>query len=373
MIYFDNNATTQVLPPVREAMMPYLDDAYGNPNSVHQAGNRTRVAVERARGQLARALGVTSSEIVFTGCGSEADNQAVIGGLLARRGEGKNLVVSAVEHPAVGATAAWAAKQFGFELRTAPFKTTGDAVDPTPFLDLIDNNTVLVSVMAVSNETGVIMPLAEIFAKARAVGALTHTDAVQAFGKIPLSPKKLGVDLLSLTAHKFHGPKGVGILYIRRGVKIEPLLHGGSQENARRAGTENVANIVGMGVAAEIAAAHDPADIRTLRDDFEARILDRFGDRISINFRNLPRSPGCSSVRFGSEDGNLLLIKLDRKGLCVSTGAACSSGSLKPSAVLMAAGLSEEAARATLRISFSHLNTPEEVAQAVDILGRVYR
>lgn len=373
MIYFDNNATTPILPEVREAMAPFLDDGYGNPNSVHQAGNRARVAVERARGQIARALDVTSGEIVFTGCGSESDNQAVIGAVLAHGVPGKNIVTSNIEHPAVGATCAWAAKQFGVECRVVPFTVVDNQVDPTPFLEAIDADTIFVSVMAASNETGVLMPLKPIFDRAHEVGALTHTDAVQAFGKGPLQPRDMGADLLSITAHKFHGPKGVGVLYMKRGVRIEPLIHGGSQENARRAGTENVANIVGMGKAAEMAAAFDVGQIRGLRDRFEQGLADTLKGRAEVNFAHLPRTPNCSSVRFGKADGNLLLIKLDRKGLCVSTGAACSSGSLKPSSVLMNSGLNEEQARATLRISFGRLNTSQEVDQALTHLDAVVR
>jgi len=278
LIYLDNNATTRVDMAVREAMLPYLEDAYGNPNSVHQAGNRARVAVERARGQMARALGVTASEIVFTGCGSESDNQAVIGALLARRGEGKNLVTSSIEHPAVARTCAWAAEQLGFENRVAPFRVRDGAVDPSAFTELIDENTVLVTVMAASNETGVVMPLAPIFARAHEVGAICHTDAVQAFGKLPVSPREIGADLLSLSAHKFHGPKGIGILYVRRGVKIAPLIHGGAQENGRRAGTENVAQIVAMGRAAELAVASDSRELAAMRDRFETRLRERVGE-----------------------------------------------------------------------------------------------
>lgn len=373
MIYFDNNATTPVLAEVREAMLPFFEDSFGNPNSVHQVGNKARVAIERARGQMAKALGVMTSEIVFTGCGSEADNQAILGVLLKIPDSGKNLVISSIEHPAIAETAAWAAARFGFELRIPPFSVREGRVDPMPFLDAIDENTVLVSVMAASNETGVTMPLGEIFAAARKVGALCHTDAVQAFGKIPIKPADIGADLLSLSAHKFHGPKGVGMLYIRRGVSLEPLLHGGSQENARRAGTENVAYIVGMGKAAECAVASDHAAIGQLRDYFEARLAEIYGEQIAFNFAGLARTPNTSSVRFGSEDGNLLLIKMDRKGLCISTGAACSSGSLSPSKTLLASGLSEEAAQATLRFSFSRLNTRDEVDRALQIIGGVYR
>lgn len=373
MIYFDNNATTQVLDEVREAMQPFLSDQYGNPSSAHALGTKARVAVDRARKQIATCLGVTSSEIVITGCGSEANNQAIIGTLLRHLGkEGKNLVVSAIEHPAVLATAKWAAKTFGFECRIAPIRIKENTVDPQPFLERFDQNTVLVSVMAANNETGILLPLKDIFKGARAVGAICHTDSVQGIGKIGIKPSNVGADLLSFSAHKFHGPKGIGGLYVRRGVKLESLLHGGSQENGRRAGTEAVANLVGMGCAAEIARDTDVEMIRALRDDFEQRLLELYGDQVQINFKDLPRTPNASSVQFKGQDGNLLLIKLDRKGFCVSTGAACSSGSLSPSKGLMAMGLKEREAAATLRISFSKLNTQAEVDSLLEALPNIF-
>ncbi len=368
MIYFDNNATTQIAPAALAAMKPFLDEGYGNPNSSHQEGTRARAAVERARVQTAKALGVNASEIVFTGSGSEADNHAVLGPLWARGEPGKNLVISAVEHPAVRVAAEWAAAHFGFELRVAPIRLADDGVDAAPFLDLIDRDTLLVSVMYANNETGVVLPIQEIFAAAGAVGATRHTDAVQALGKLPINPKALGADLLTIAGHKIHGPKGVGALYIRRGVAIEPLIHGGGQESGRRAGTENTAQIVGFGAAVELAVQPGMDAVRALRDRFEAELDRRFGDRAVVNFQTLPRTPNTSSVQFPGQDAALLLIKLDRRGICVSTGSACNSGSLKASSVLTASGLSEKAAAATLRFSFSRMNTEAEVDKALDAL-----
>ncbi len=373
MIYFDNNATTPVLPEVREAMLPFFEDAFGNPSSAHALGTRSRVAVDDARKRLAALIGVMPTEIVFTGCGSEANNMAIVGTLLARfqngQSSGKNLVISAVEHPAVRETAAWAAAKFGFELRLAPIRLAGGAVDPAPFLELIDADTVLVSVMTANNETGVLLPIAEVFRAAKAVGAVCHSDAVQGLGKVRVRPAESGADLLTFAAHKFHGPKGVGGLYVRRGTQIEPLIHGGPQESARRAGTENVAYVVGMVRAAELAAQQDLEAIRALRDGFEAGLRARFGDRVTINFADVARTPNASSVSFRGQDGNLLLIKLDRAGICTSTGAACSSGSLSPSKGLLAMGLSEKQAQSTLRFSFSKLNTEAEVDQCLDTLA----
>ena len=373
MIYLDNNATTPMLAEVRAALLPFLEQAYGNPNSPHQQGNQARVAIEKARSQVAKALGVLPSEITFTGCGSEANNHAIVGSLLARRERRKNLVISAIEHPSVEMTARWAAGQFGFELRIAPFRISEGKIDPQPFFDCIDEDTVLVSVMAANNESGVQLPLREIFQAAKAVGSLCHADGIQGFGKWRLLPGELGIDLLSISAHKIHGPKGVGALYIRRGVHIESLIHGGSQENNRRAGTENVAHIVGLGVAAHHTAEFDNQSIASVRDYFESELTRQLGDRVTINFQALNRTPNVSSVCFKKEDANLLLIKLDRKGICVSTGSACSSGSLSASKGLMAAGLTEAQAQSTLRFSFSRFNTRAEVDQTttalVEILG----
>ena len=372
MIYFDNNATTKVLPEVRDAMTAFWGDDYGNPNSVHQEGTRVRAAIERARGKVAKILGVTSSELVFTGSGSESNNHAILGALLAAP-SGGNIVMSAIEHSSVKTTCEWAAQRFGFELRIAPFVIRDHAVDPQPFIDLIDQNTRLVTCMYANNETGVIMPLKAIFEAAGKVGAVRHSDCVQGVGKLPLEPKNMGIDLVSFSAHKFHGPKGSGCLYVRRGVKLESLIHGGPQENTRRAGTENVANIVGLATALEIAVASEKEPLHQLRDYFEARLSEVLGKHTIVNFHNVARTPNCSSVCFPGNDGNVLVIKLDRKGFCTSTGAACNSGSLKASGGLMAAGLSEADAAATLRFSFSKYNTREEVDHLLGMLPEVLK
>jgi len=375
VIYFDNNATTPLIPEVRDVMAPFWDQAYGNPSSVHSLGTAARVALDSARKKLAGVLGVTTGELIFTGCGSEANNQAIVGTLLTHfpsTGPTRNLVISDIEHPAIKETAAWAAARFGFELRVAPIRFKGNNVDTAPFLELIDTHTVLVSVMMANNETGLVLPLAPIFAAAKAVGATCHTDAVQGLGKLTLNPKALGVDLMSFSAHKFHGPKGVGGLYIRRGQKLEPLIHGGPQENTRRAGTENVAFIVGMAEAAAIAVETSCDGVRQVRDYFETR-LEQFGNLVQINFKDMPRTPNASSVQFRKQDGNLMLIKLDRGGIAISTGAACSSGSLSPSKGLLAMGLSEKEAQSTLRFSFSKLNTCAEVDACMAVLSKLVR
>lgn len=373
MIYFDNNATTPILAEVRDAMLPFFETEYGNPNSVHQVGNRARVAIERARNQMAGALGVNTGEIIFTGCGTEANNQAILGALLARRGRGKNVVISAIEHPAVREAARWACDLVNAELRIVPVAYAAGAIRLEPFTQAIDANTVLVSVMYANNETGTILPVQAIFRAAKTVGAWCHSDCVQAFGKLPLKPRRFGADMITLSAHKFHGPKGVGALYLKRGIKIDALLHGGGQESGRRGGTENVALIAAMGKAAELVGTGNSDHSRAIRDYFEARLAERMPDQAQINFRDLPRLPNTSSVQFPGQDGNLLLIKLDQKGLCLSTGAACSSGSLSASKPLLAMGLSEEQATATLRFSFSRLNTKAEVDNALTMLETVLK
>lgn len=371
MIYFDNNATTAVTPPVLDAMMPFLTDQYGNPSSIHQLGNQARVAVEQARGKLAKAIGARSSEITFCASGTEAGNFAIAAALqqakLAGTLEaGHNIVITAIEHPAVKAAATWFGKLYDVAVRVVPMRFDNGAVSLAPFVDAIDDHTLLVSVMLANNESGLILPVAEIAALAKGVGALVYCDGVQALGKLPVDVKQLGVDMLSLSAHKFHGPKGIGALYCKRGLKLPAMLHGGSQESGRRAGTENTPGIVGMGLAAELAAACDFAAVAALRDAFEQGLHERLGDKIHINFADLPRTPNISSVQFKGADGNLLLIMMDQQGLCASTGSACSSGSLSVSPVLLAMGLREAEAKGTIRFSLSRLTTRYEVDRALD-------
>lgn len=371
MIYFDNNATTAVTPAVLDAMLPFLKEQYGNPSSIHQLGNQARVAVEQARGRLAKAIGARSSEITFCASGTEAGNFAIAAALQQAKLAGKlhsgnNIVITAIEHPAVKAAAAWFGKLYDIAVRVVPMRFDKGTVSLAPFAEAIDDNTLLVSVMLANNESGLILPVAEIAALAKAVGALVYCDGVQALGKLPVDMKKLGVDIFSLSAHKFHGPKGIGALFCKRGLKLPAMLHGGSQESGRRAGTENTPGIVGMGVAAEHAAACDTDAVAALRDAFEQGLCARLGDKIHINFADLPRTPNISSVQFKGADGNLLLIMMDQQGLCASTGSACSSGSLSVSPVLLAMGLREAEAKGTIRFSLSRLTTRDEVDRALD-------
>jgi cysteine desulfurase len=368
MIYFDNNATTPVLPEVREAMAPFLDGDFANPNSVYQPATKVRAVIERCRGEVARLIGARPSEIIFTGSGSESNNHAIVGVVLRNLGRQGNLVISPIEHSSVKAAAEWACRTFGLELRVAPFRVKNGSVDLEPYADVIDEHTLLVSVMAANNETGVCLPVREIAGLARRAGAVMHCDAIQAGGKLPIDVREWGVDLLSLSAHKFHGPKGVGVLYTRKGVALETLIHGGGQENGHRAGTENVAYIVGLTKALSLAYEQGMEKVRALRDHFETSIKARLGEQVKINFGDLPRTPNACSVCFPGQDANLLIIKLDRMGICVSTGSACNSGALTASKGLMAAGLSEADASSTVRVSFSKLNTVDEVEQVLDAL-----
>lgn len=371
MIYFDNNASTPLLPEVREAMRPYFEEEFGNPSSVHQVGSRCRAAVERARTQVGKLIGAMASEIIFTGTGSEANNLAILGTLPRGEASGKNLVVSSIEHASVREAARWAERRWGVDVRFAPCRVDGDRLDPRPFCELIDENTTLVSVVFANSETGLLLPIGEIFAEAKSRGALTHTDATQVVGKANVNVRDIGCDMLTMAGHKFHGPKGIGVLFKRRGVKIEPLIHGGPHEHALRAGTENVPYIIGLAEAARLAVNAPKQKIGEVRDYFEARLKAIWGDRVIVNFQNIARTPNTSSVRFPGQDANLLLIKLDREGVCSSTGSACSSGSLSASPTLLALGLSEERAKSTLRFSFSRLSTPIEVDHALAALKEI--
>ena len=371
MIYFDNNATTKIIPSVFDAMRPFLEETYGNPSSAHQAGNPARVAIEKARNQIAQKLEVTANEITFVGSGSEANTHAIVGGMLTPLDRGRNLVISAVEHPSVKEAARFAAKKFGFELRIAPFVVEGNQVRREPILELIDEDTKVVSMMIANNETGVLLPVAEVFQAAEKFGCLRHCDAAQGLGKIDIRPDALHCDALTLAPHKLHGPKGIGVFYLKRGVKLDPWILGGPQEYGRRAGTENVASIVGTGAAVSAIDGAVHRKLAELRNYFEDQLTAALPKKTKINFRKLARIPNTSSVQFPGQDANLLLIKLDKHQICVSAGSACSSGSLSVSKVLLASGLTEREASCTLRISFSRLNTRAEIDRFIEVLKKI--
>jgi cysteine desulfurase len=380
-VYLDNSATTAMAGEVVEAMLPYFSEEMGNAQSVHSFGQRAKAAVEKARREVAALINAAPNEIVFVGGGTEADNFAIRGIAEAHRKSGNHIITTKIEHPAVLATCE-ALEQKGFRVTYLPVSKSG-LVSLDDVRGAIEEETILVSIMQANNETGTIQPVEEIaglIAEARANGLKHlhfHTDAVQSVGKIAVDVKRLGVDLLSLSGHKLHGPKGVGALFIRKGAKITKLLYGGHHERDRRAGTENVPAIVGLGRAAELARVQlqeRAARMRELRDHLEQQLCARIQD-VRVNGDSIRRVPNISSLSFQGVDGESLLIALDLKGIAVSTGSACASGSLEPSHVLTALGLTREEVRGSLRFSLSAYTTRDEIDYAVaaleETLGRL--
>ena len=371
MVYLDNNATTPVDRRVYEAMSPYLFEKFGNPSTLYSIGAEARAAVEEARKKVADLIGAKPDEIVFTGCGSESDNMALKGVAFAQMERGKHIIVSSVEHHAVLNTAAYLEK-IGFEVTYLPVDRYG-MVDPDDLRQAIRTDTILVSIMLANNEIGTIQPIKELCLVSHERGVLFHTDAVQAAGKLRIDVEELGVDLLSLSAHKIYGPKGVGALYIRKGTKIYPLIHGGHQERGRRAGTENVAGIVGFGKAAEIALQEmeeEAVRIAGLRDRLEGGILERIED-VLINGHPEKRLPNTTNISFRYIEGEAIILKLASHGIFASTGSACSSDTLEPSHVLMAIGLSPEVGHGSVRFSLGKFNTADDVDRTLEVLPEV--
>ncbi len=367
-VYLDNAATTQMRKEALDAMIPFFSTDYGNPASIHSMSRSPRKAVNEAREKIAKALNADPSEIFFTSGGTESDNWALVSGSALRSSKGKHLIVSSIEHHAILETADYLVKQ-GFEVTKVNVDSDG-RLRMDELLSAIRPDTILISVMTANNEIGTIQPIAEIGRIAKEKGVLFHTDAVQAFGHIPLDVESLGVDLLSASGHKFGGPKGIGFLYVRKGVRLPPFMHGGEQENGRRAGTSNVPGIVGMGVAAELAIkdmAADVAKMTAMRD----RCIERIEKEIPycrLNGHRTERLPGNVNFSFEFVEGESLLMSMGLKGVCVSTGSACASGSLDPSHVLLGIGLPHEVAHGSIRISLSERNTMEEAEYAVDCL-----
>ncbi len=361
----DANATTPLLPEVLDAMRPWLLENYGNASSIHQPGQQARAAVERARTSIARMINCRESEIVFTSGGTESDNLAIFG--LA--GPGDHIITTSIEHHAV-LHAVQRLSERGLEVTFLPV-SSGCRIDPGEVRRAIRPNTKLISVMMANNETGVIQPVEEIGRIAQEADIWFHTDAVQAAAKISIDVQAIGCDLLSLSGHKFHAPQGTGVLYVRRGTKLEPLFFGGTHERQRRAGTENVAGIVGLGKAAEIAVqflSNGSLDrLTALRDQFESGILSQV-EGTGVNGSGLPRVPNTSNLYFKDLEGEALVIALDLKGIAVSGGSACASGASEPSHVLTAMGLAPERARASLRFSLTKLNTQQDIDQALEII-----
>jgi len=369
-VYLDNNATTPVLPEVFEAMRPYFVEHFGNASSIHRHGQETRAAVERARESVAALLGCRSAEVVFTSGGTEADNLAVFG--LVRPGD--HVITSTIEHHAV-LNSCKHLREGGVEVTFVPVDGRC-LVDPDDVRRAIRPNTKLVSVIMANNETGVLQPVAEIGRVCGEADVYFHTDAVQAAGKVPIRVKEIGCDLLSISGHKFHAPQGVGALYVRKGTTLEPRAFGGSHERSRRAGTENVPGIVGLGKAAEIALkgfeSGADREMARLRDRLESAVLEQVEaagvNGADSNGGSASRVPNTTNIYFDYIEGEALIISLDLKGLAVSTGAACSSGAIEPSHVLTAMGLRPDRARASIRFSLGKQNTTEDVECALQLV-----
>jgi cysteine desulfurase len=366
-IYLDHNATTPLDPRVLEAMLPVLREGFGNASSLHWFGQRARAAVDEARGAVAALVGATPAEVVFTGGGTEADNLALRGVAAAARQPRRKVLYSAVEHHAVMHTARALAEE-GVPVEAV--RVGGDGVvDLDDLRAKLDDTTALVAVMLANNETGLLQPVAEVARLAHEKGALVHCDGVQAAGKVPVDVRALDVDLLALSAHKIYGPQGVGALVVRRGTRMKPLLRGGSQERNRRAGTENVAGIVGLGRAAQLAAqdlAGEAARLAALRDRLEARLLAVPGTRRNGEG---PRVPNTLNVSFERTEAESLLLALDLTGVAVSTGAACAAGAMEPSHVLRAMGLPLPRVQASLRLSLGRSTTEAAVDRAADLIA----
>lgn len=374
-VYLDNSASTKIAPEVLEVMLPYFTEQFGNASSIHSFGQQAKGAVDEARRQVASLIGADFNEIIFLSGGTEADNLAIRGIAESYRSKGNHIITSEFEHPAVRNTCLAFEKQ-GFRVTYLPIYENG-LVRIEDIKSVITNDTILISIMHANNEVGTIQPIEEIGALVKEIrlerkNLFFHTDAVQSVGKIPIDVKSLGVDLLSLSSHKIHGPKGIGALYLRKGIRITSQLTGGRHERERRAGTENVPAIVGLGQSAELAKENLEKfqEIKSLRDYFEAGVA-KLIPEIKFNGDKEHRLANISNISFSYIEGEALLIALDLKGIAVSTGSACSSGSTQPSPVLVAMGLSKEMVRGSIRFSFSRYTTKQEIDYVLSVLPEV--
>ena len=371
IVYLDNNSTTAVLPEVMEEMLPCFTESFGNPSSIHGCGRRALSAIKKARERVAALLECLPTEVVFTSGGTEGDNLALKGMM----SPGDHIIVSAIEHSAILGTCMWL-EQIGCEVTRVGVNGNGQ-IEPESVRRALRKNTRMISIMMANNETGVLQPVEEIGKIAVEADVWFHTDAVQAAGKVPISVKSIGCDLLTISAHKFHGPQGAGALFVRRGTPLRSQLHGGHQEKGRRPGTENVAGIAGLGRASEI-ARNGLSDgtmqrIGTLRDRLEAAVVDRVPET-RIHGKSVPRVPNTTNILFESVGGDALVMALDELGIAASRGAACTAGEADPSSVLMAMGLTGEQSRSSLRFSLGKLNTSEDIERAISVLpGAVQR
>lgn len=373
VVYLDNNATTAVAPEVLEAMRPYLTELYGNPSSIHTFGGQVANRIAEAREHLAALLGAHPSEIIFTSCGSESDSSAVLSALECLP-ERKHIVTTRVEHPAVRALCRYLHDQRGYRLTEVAVDHQG-RLDLAEFREAVDEDTAIVTVMWSNNETGVTFPVEKCAEIAKAKGALFHTDAVQAVGKVPIDLAPSAIDMLSLSGHKLHAPKGIGALYVRRGTPFVPFLRGGHQESNRRAGTEAVPNIVALGRAAELAAGRldeENTRVRALRDRLEEGLL-RLCPDARVNGDRENRLPNTANVSFEYIEGEAILLLLDREGICASSGSACTTGSLEPSHVLRAMGVPFTAAHGSIRFSLSYYTTDADVDRVLEVMPGIVR
>ncbi len=366
-VYVDNNATTKVAPEVLEVMLPYFSEYYGNPSSMHFFGGQVQKKVDEARAKVADFLEAEPSEIVFTSCGTESDNAAILG-TLDSYPEKRHLITTRVEHPAVGNVSTYLGRK-GYRITELSVDREG-RLDLDELRESLTDETALVTIMYANNETGVVFPIEEMGEIVKARGISFHTDAVQAAGKIPLSMKKSKLDMLSISGHKLHAPKGIGVLYIRKGTKFSPFLIGGHQEKGRRGGTENVPYIIGLGKACELAKKHldeENTRIKALKDYLEAKILEKIPNTL-VNGDRVHRLPNTVSVSFEYVEGESILLLLSDLGICASSGSACTSGSLEPSHVLRAMGVPFTAAHGSIRFSLSIYNTKEEMDYIIEHL-----
>ena len=367
VIYLDNNATTRTAPEAVAAMLPYFSEYYGNASSIHKFGGRLAKVVEEGRAKVAAFLGADPSEIIFTSCGTEGDNAAILSALDVCQ-KRRKIVMSTVEHPAV-LNLGKDLERRGYTVAKIPVDSLG-RLDMDRAREMIDVNTAVVSVMWANNETGNIYPVEELAELAHRAGALFHTDAVQSAGKIPFKLRDMDIDMLSVSGHKFHAPKGIGALYVRRGVRFRPFVVGGHQERGRRAGTENVPYIVGMGVAAELAMANFDREntyVRKLRDDLHNRLIAAIPS-VRVNGDMEHRLPNTTNLSFEYIEGESILMHMDIYGICASSGSACTTGSLEPSHVLRAMGVPYTAAHGAIRFSLSRYNTQEDVDAVVEVM-----
>ena len=369
--YFDNAATTRVKKEVLEEMLPYFHEKYGNPSSLYSIGRASKKAIEEARKKVASLINCNPNEIYFTGCGSESDNTIIKGIAYSNRKRGRHIITSQIEHPAVLHTCQMLEKQ-GFEVTYLKVNKEG-FINVEELRNSIRNDTILISIMFANNEIGTIQPIEMIAKIAKMYNIVFHTDAVQACGNIPIDAKRLGIDALSLSGHKLYAPKGIGALYVRNGIEFEKFMDGGHQEKNKRAGTENVAGIVGLGKACELANLHlkkHMQHLKELRDYFISQVEEKI-DNVVLNGSIENRLPGNANFSFTGVDGEALLLNLDAKGICASAGSACTSGSSAPSHVLASIGLSDELALSSLRVTFGEDNTKEDVDYLVENLCEI--